>query len=257
MPSPFPGMNPYLERETVWSDFHVGFCNALKTALVPQVKPEYYFKFNEHLYVHEIEDNGRRLIGLADVPITRIVKNTDSSGGVGLLEAPVKVRMPEVLEETRVPFLEVYDKEDKTLVTVIELLSPSNKQFGKDRNQFLDKRLQILNSAVHYVEIDLLRGGPRLPIAEMPDCDYYVLVSRSEDRPEMGLWPLTLRQSLPVIPIPFSPSRPDARVDLQVLLHQVYDEAGYADYIYSGPPKPQLRADDIEWAKQFCPPTSA
>lgn len=253
MPSPFPGMNPYLERETVWSDFHVEFCKAIKKALVPQVHPHFIVKFNEHIYIREVLEEPRRLIGLADVSVARKTENDVNGGSVGLLEAPLKVRIAGVLEEERIPFLEIFDKEANTLVAVIEMLSPTNKKIGKDREQFLYKRLQILNSDVHYVEIDLLRGGPRLPVEDMPDCDYYVLVSRAQRRPEMGLWPLTLRQPLPVIPIPLSETRPEARIDLQALLHQIYDEAGYADYIYSGPPRPALRADDAEWAKQFSP----
>jgi hypothetical protein len=249
-------MNPYLEREVAWSDFHVEFCKAIKKALVPQLQPNFYVKFNEHLYVHEVEENGRRLVGISDVSVTRKSKDGNGQAGVGLLTAPLNVRIAGVLVEERQPFLEIFDREDNTLVTVIELLSPTNKKVGKDRNQFLDKRLQILNSAVHYVEIDLLRGGPRLPIEDMPDCDYYVLVSRAELRPQMGLWPLTVREPLPVIPIPLHEPKPDARIALQDLLHQVYDEAGYSNYVYSGPPKPALRAEDAVWAKQFQPGSS-
>ncbi len=208
MPSPFPGMNPYLERDTVWSDFHSEYCKAIKKALVPQVQPEFYVKFNEHIYVHD----GMRL---------------------------------------RVLFVEIFDKEDNTLVTLIELLSPANKKKGADRDQFLAKRWQILKSSVDYVEIDLQRGGPRLPMEGMPPCDYYVLVSRAADRPDMGLWPISLRKPLPIVPIPLPAPKKEVRLNLQELLHQAYDEAGYANYIYSGPPTPRLRADDARWAKRF------
>src|SRR5271155_5377827 len=85
MPSPFPGMNPYLERETVWSDFHTEYCKAIKKALVPQVQPEFYVKFNEHIYVHE---ETRRLVGLADVGVTRKSQPRDGNGAVGVLDAP-------------------------------------------------------------------------------------------------------------------------------------------------------------------------
>lgn len=247
MPSPFPGMNPYLERETVWSDFHTEYCKAIKKALVPQVQPEFYVKFNEHIYVHE---ETRRLVGLADVGVKRTSLPTDGNGAVDLLDAPVHVRLTEALEE-RVPFLEIFDKEDNTLVTLIELLSPANKKKGPDRDQFLAKRWQILKSSVDYVEIDLLRGGPRLPMEGMPPCDYYVLVSRSAERPDMGLWPVSLRKPLPIVPIPLPAPKKEARLALQELLHQAYDEAGYANYIYSGPPTPRLRAEDARWAKRF------
>src|SRR4051812_25530504 len=110
-------MNPYLERDAVWSDFHTEYCKAIKKALVPQVQPEFYVKFNEHIYVHE---ETRRLVGLADVGVTRMRKSSGGDSAVGVLDAPVHVRLTEALEE-RVPFLEIFDKEDHTLVTLIEL----------------------------------------------------------------------------------------------------------------------------------------
>ena len=120
-----------------------------------------------------------------------------------------------------------------------------------DREQFLAKRWQILKSSVDYVEIDLLRGGPRLPMEGMPPCDYYVLVSRAAERPDMGLWPVSLRKPLPIVPIPLPAPKKEVRLALQELLHQAYDEAGYAGYIYSGRPTPRLRKDDAEWASRF------
>ncbi len=254
MPSPFPGMNPYLERDVVWSDFHTEYCKAIKKALVPLLQPEFYVKFNEHLYVHDLPEERRRLVGLADVAVSRKHAVAEPNGGIGLLEAPVRVRLKEeALEEDRVPFLEIFDKQDDSLVTVIELLSPANKKPGRDREQFLGKRSQLLRSPVHYVEIDLLRGGPRLPMEGMPSCDYYVLVSRAESRPEMGFWPVSLRSALPLIPIPLPEPKWEVRIELQVLLHQAYDEAGYAGYIYTGEPSPALRKEDADWAKRLLP----
>lgn len=249
MPSPFPGMNPYLELDTAWSDFHFSFCYAIRAALVPQVQPEFYVKINEHIYVHE---DSRRLVGLADVGITRKHPQADENGEVAVLEAPVLVRMAPAIKE-RVPFLEIFDKENHKLVTIIEMLSPANKKKGPDREQFLSKRMQILDSSVDYVEIDLVRGGPRMPIQDMPKCDYYVLVSRAEQRPEMGLWPLSLRQPLPMIPVPLPDPKREVRLSLQQLLHEVYDEAGYANFIYSGLPQPPLRKQDARWAERFAP----
>jgi hypothetical protein len=106
---------------------------------------------------------------------------------------------------------------------------------------------------VNLVEIDLLRGGRRLPVEGLPECDYYALVSRPAERPDVGLWPVRLRERLPVVPIPLRPSETAARLDVQETLHRVYDEAGYQDYIYSGELTPALAADDAEWARQFVP----
>jgi hypothetical protein len=147
-------------------------------------------------------------------------------------------------------FLEIRDRGNRQLVTVLELLSPSNKHPGPDREQYLAKRQQLLASSVHLVELDLLRGGPRLPMEHLPPCDYCVMVSRYEDRPNVGLWPLGLRDKLPTIPIPLL-AQERAVLDLQSALHQVYDAAGYEDYIYASEPHPPLQGADMEWPQRL------
>jgi len=87
----------------------------------------------------------------------------------------------------------------------------------------------------------------------LPACDYYALVSRVEDRLSGGVWPIRLRERLPVIPIPPRPPHGDARIDLQQVLDRIYDAAGYEDYIYWGQPHPRLSPEDAEWSRQFVP----
>jgi hypothetical protein len=133
----------------------------------------------------------------------------------------------------------------------VELLSPSNKYAGPDREQYLAKARQLQRSWVHFVEIDLLRGGPRMPWLDMPQCDYCVVVSRVEEWPRAGIWPIGIRDRLPEIPIPLRRGDPDARLDLQQIMHRIYDAAGYEYRIYSGPLEPALSAADAAWAEQF------
>ena len=123
--------------------------------------------------------------------------------------------MPLTVDVEHLSFVEIRDRQGRDLVTVIELLSPTNKRPGPDREQYLAKRRQLLASGVHLVEIDLLRGHPRLPLDDLPPCDYYVMVSRAEERPQAGLWPLGLRDPLPPIPVPLRAADPDASLDLQ------------------------------------------
>src|SRR5438477_4193876 len=149
--------------------------------------------------------------------------------------------------------LEIRDRRNRRLVTVIELLSPTNKPPGPDRDEYLAKRAQILAGRTHLVEIDLRRGGERPRPPELPPCDYYVLVSRSLDRPELGPWPIGLRARLPVVPIPLAPPDPEVPLDLQALLHRVYDGADYGKYIYGEAPQPPLSAEDAAWAQQYVP----
>jgi hypothetical protein len=153
------------------------------------------------------------------------------------------------LEET--PFLEVRDRSGRELVSVIELLSPSNKRAGDDREQYLTKRRELIRSAAHLVEIDLLRGWTPMPQAGRPECDYSVMVSLAEKRPAADFWPVKLRERLPVIPIPLRAPDTAPQVDLQAALHRAYDGPGYEHFIYSGEPEPPLSADDADWARQL------
>jgi hypothetical protein len=207
-------MNPYLEQEDVWHDFHHGFMPLAREQLTRQVDPEYLVKIDEQVFKH---------------------------------------KLPAVEFESQ-SFLEIRNGRNRQVVTVIELLSPSNKYSGPDRDQYLAKRAQLLCSRVHLVEIDLLRGGPRMPVESgMPDCDYCVLVSRVERRPRAGVWPIRLRDKLPEIPIPLRDPHPDAKLDLQAVLHRIYDTARYERYIYDSEPVPALSAEDAAWARQFLP----
>jgi len=254
MPSPFPGMNPYLEQDDVWQGFHAKFLAALGERLVPQVRPDYIVELEEHIYVHELPAEPRRLLGRADMSLAEA---PDEAGperaGIAAAEAPALVRLV-ARDVERVPYLEIRDRRHRELVTVIELLRPSNKRPGPDRESYLAKRDEVLVSPADLVEIDLLRGGRPMPLENRPDCHYSVLISRAEDRPGAGFWPIGLRDRLPEIPVPLRPADPAAKVDLQEILQRVYDAWGYEDYIYDGHPDPPLGPDDAAWAATLIPP---
>jgi hypothetical protein len=252
MPSPFPGMNPYLEQASVWQDFHHRFISAAADSLGAQVMPRYFVKIEEHLYVHEAIENGHTLAGRADVAISEGIATPSANRGTALLDAPALVRVPTTMDLERSAFLEIRDRNQRRLV-VVELLSPSNKLKDRDRAQYLAKRERILESSANFVEIDLLRGGPSMPWENMPASDYYVVVCEPSARPDAGIWPFRLRDPLPPIPIPLALNEPKARLDLKALLDQIYDAAGYAYYIYATRPEPPLASEDVEWASQIIP----
>jgi Protein of unknown function (DUF4058) len=248
MPSPFPGMNPFLEQSDAWQDFHDSFIPAIRDAVSPQVSPAFLVKIEEHLYIHELSVEQRLRLGNADVSVSRNPgAGTGAATAQAVHDAPARILLPAVEFEKQL-FLEIRDRHNRELVTVIEVLSPSNKQPGPDREQYLAKRGNLLRGKVHLVEIDFLRAVPRLPLEQAPHSDYYVMVSRAEERPEAEFWPLMLREPLPVVPIPLRPPWPDAHVNLQEILHIVYDRAYYKDYIYSHSPEPPLGAEDAAWA---------
>jgi hypothetical protein len=216
MPSPFPGMNPYLEHEDAWHNFHEQFPDRVVEILEPQVGPHYFLKVDEHVYIHELPDEQRRAV-----------------------------------DKVGMSYVEIRDRRSRRLVTVIELLSPSNKRPGDDREQYEYKRAELLASSTHLVEIDLLRGGQRMPFDEPVECDYCILVSRSHERRKADLWTLSLRDVLPTISIPLARGHPEPKLDLQAVLNHLYDTRGYEKFIYDTPPDPPLPAKDADWARAF------
>jgi len=255
MPSPFPGMNPYLEQADAWHDFHESFMPLAREVLSAQVDPRYIVKIDEQVYIHELSGEERRLLGRGDVFVARTPGSLPVQSATAVMEQLVPVRLLDVDMEGR-SFLEIRDRHSREVITVIELLSPSNKLPGPDRGQYVSKRGHLLRSRAHFVEIDLLRGGPRMPLANVPPCDYCVLISRVEERPDAYLRPISLRERLPVISIPLRHPDPDATLDLQEILHRIYDAARYQTYIYSSEPEPPLSPEDAAWARQFVPVTA-
>jgi len=245
-------MNPYLEQDVLWQDFHINVLAAIKERLVTQVRPRYFVLLERYIYVHEQPD-GPPTRRRADFLVARPEGGGRHEGGaaVAVAEAPAEVEHTGQDGE-RVTFLEIRDRAKGEVVTLLEMLSPANK--GDDHQQYLTRREQILGSPAHLVEIDLLRGGRPMPDANRPVCDYSVLVSRAERRPRAAFWPVRLRERLPVIPVPLRHPDGDARIDLQEVLHHVYDASGYEDFIYASSPDPPLAPEDAAWARQLVPP---
>jgi hypothetical protein len=252
MPSPFPGMNPYFEQADYWQDFHTEFLTVLRRLLDLQLGVDYIVQLDRHVYIHDLPPEPRRPLDRPDLSIVRSEAAAATSAGLGVLEAPAEVLIP-MQDVDRVAFLEVRDRQGRELVTVIELLSPSNKRPGDDRSQYLSKRRKVLRSTAHLVELDLLRGWHPMPPDDRPPGDYSVLISRAGRRPAAEYWPIRLRDRLPIIPIPLKPGDSDRRIDLREVVDQAHDEGGYWKYIYDGTPEPPLSAEDAEWSARLVP----
>lgn len=252
MPSPFPGMNPYLERVEVWADFHHRFMTFAADELAPQVRPNYFVKIDEHVFIHELSADERRPFGRPDLSVHPRGDAPRPAGGTPAA-GPASVLIPAATDEIRLPYLEIRDRRNRQVVTAVELLSPANKYAGADHDLYWNKVRRLLLTPTHFVEIDLLRGGPRMPWENMPPCDYYALVSRYEHRPRADFWPIRLREPLPSVPIPLRPGEPEPLLNLQAVLHRVYDSAGYEMFIYDGDPEPTLSPEDAAWAAALRP----
>ncbi|MCX7396148.1 MAG: DUF4058 family protein [Planctomycetales bacterium] len=147
--------------------------------------------------------------------------------------------------------LEVIDTHQHTVVTVIELLSPTNKiSASRGRASYEQKRREVMTSSSHFVEIDLLRDGNHLHTRELlPPGEYFVHVSRKDRRPKGYVWPILLPQRLPVIGIPLKEGDGDVELDLQMVLATAYDRAAYdLEVDYRSEPIPPLSHPHAEWA---------
>jgi hypothetical protein len=153
---------------------------------------------------------------------------------------------------TRVPhsWVEIRDTLKRRLVTAIEFLSPTNKH-GAGRKEYLRKRLKILASTAHLLEVDLLRKGKRVPMRQrLPAAEYFVFLSRAGHRPMTQVWPIELNQPLPTVPVPLLPPDPDVPLDLQAAFTNVFDLCAYDLSVdYSKPPRVPLPAEWASWAK--------
>lgn len=248
MPSPFPGMNPFLENPGIWHGFHQRLVTAIADELTALLRPNYIVLLEEQIYLHELSEESRSLAGRADVALAERLGGA-SQAASATPEVPLVGRLVEALEEEHLGYVEIRDRFSRELVTVIELLSPANKRPGPDREQYLSKRRRLLRSTAHLVELDLLRAWPRMPVEKLPICDYLILVSRAEKRPHVELWPLGMRTPLPDVPVPLH-SPATVVLELQSLVHDVYDAGGYEDYLYETAIEPPLSPADAAWASE-------
>ena len=253
MQSPFPGMDPYLEDPSLWPDVHHGLISEMQAVLNRQLRPQYHVRVEERVYISDENDPGRKAI----IPDLRII-GTGFSGRptTSFLETSAAVAEPLILttlieDEIHEARLEVIDTNQQAVVTVIELLSPTNKINGsRGRASYEQKRREVMNSSSHFVEIDLLREGDHLHTRELlPPAEYYVHVSRKDRRPKGYVWPILLPQRLPVIGIPLKEGDPDAKLDLQEVLVTAYERAAYDLQVnYRAEPTPKLAPELAEWA---------
>ncbi|MCS6918373.1 MAG: DUF4058 family protein [Fimbriimonadales bacterium] len=253
MANPFPGMNPYLETRRYWNDFHTRLMTYICDALQAQILPRYVARLEERVYVEE----SRREIQ-PDVLILRARTPTSNAATLETDYDPPQVLYVEEELHTE-PFVQILDRErELQLVTLIELLSPTNKEPNtKGRELYLRKQGEVLKSDVHLVELDLLRGGeytlapPRLKVVERfgDRWHYLVSISRVDDPHNFWLYSLTVRERLPVIPVPLAVGDGFASVDLQAVVNQCYVNGAYdvtLDYRKS-PPPPPFSAEDEAW----------
>ena len=254
MPSPFPGMDPYLEDPTLWPDVHHRLITVMSEFLLPQLRPAYFAQIEERVYILDESEERARSIA-PDVSITEVdPDSTASGGGMAVMTEPYSVvtMIDFDVHEARV---EIRDAASREVVTVIEVLSPANKDRGSTGFQSYDrKRREVLHSSANFVEIDLLREGYRynLPGRRVPATEYRVHVSKAHERPKGWVWPIRLVTPLPVIRIPLKQGEADVKLDLQKLLDTTYERAGYDLIVnYAQPLALPLSEAGQKWIEQI------
>ncbi len=261
MPNPFPGMNPYLERRDIWPDFHHRLITAIADTLSPQVEPRYYVAVEQRTYIMPVED-GEQIIR-PDVAVVATTAEPEPSGGVAVAVATetavttettvevATVALP-LYERVRESYLEIRDAETHEVVTVIEVLSPSNKVPGQGRIEYETKRRQVLMTLTSLVEIDLLRSGEPMPMKPLPKSFYRILVRRGWEGNKGTLYAFGLRRPIPEIPVPLRQGEKEAKLNLNPLLSDIYDRARYHLRLnYSHPPDPPLPPDEMAWVQKI------
>ena len=252
MPSPFPGMDPYLEDRHLWPSVHHRLISAISDMLTAQVAPHFYVTIEERVYITSPDEDD----ALPVVPDVYLVQQSLPTAGAHTAphREPTTPTIVQTLEPLEVHdrYIEVRDTSGHEVVTTIEVLSPRNKAPNtKGRRAFLTKRRAVMGAATNWIEIDLLRGGQR-PDEVVHQSDYYALLKRRGHADQLDVWFIDLRDPLPVIAVPLRAPFPDALLDLGAVIGDVYARGTYAvrlDYTQL-PPPPSLRKADAAWVAE-------
>lgn len=250
MPSPFPGMNPYLEHPKLWPEVHSRLIVAIADALAPNLHPKYYAAIEKRTYLDTPENS--ILIGIPDVSVSTQSRHKPetkaNNQSIATLPQPEIVILP-LPEEVTERYIEIRETITSVVITAIEVLSPKNKRRGEGRAAYLKKRQNVLASQTHLVEIDLLRGQTPMPMGTQTQTDYRILVSHSNTRPKAALYSFNLQAPIPIFAIPLKANDPEPTLDLKSILDDIYDRAGYSFRIdYQKPAVPALKLKDQSWA---------
>lgn len=254
MSSPFPGMDPYLEGY-LWPDVHQALAGKIRQLLTPLVRPRYTVR----LGVYVVEDRAPEseigimypdvevLAGMPE-PSAPVISPADSSGDAPA-PTPATLTLPVIAPvDVQIVRVEIRDTADNRLVTCVEILSPVNKR-EPNLTQYRQKRQRLYEAGVNVLELDLLRRGMRpMSHPRIPSSHYLIALTRAQVG-TTALWPLTIRDRLPVVPAPLHPPDDDVVLDLPAALSAIYDEAAYdlsIDY-RQPPPPPDFSAADQAW----------
>lgn len=216
MPSPFPGMDPYLEDEAMWPLFQHQLVASLYQILLPGLVDRYRARINQRTYVTE------------EPLFTSIIK-----------------------QERQEEFIELRQRTDGRLVTLIDVPSPINKKLPQGRTAYLETRRMARSQNASIVEIDLvLQGTPLLDYSRdgLPEWDFAVTVTRCTQPERYEIYTSTLAKRLPRFKVPLSPDDRDTVLDLQATFARAYDQSNFATKIdYKQDPATKMSDTQVAW----------
>lgn len=216
MPSPFPGMDPFLEDEKLWPIFHHQIITCLYQILLPGLVDRYRARL------------GQRHYAIEQALFTSVVR-----------------------EEHTEEVIEVRRRNDGRMITLVEVVSPANKTTTAGRKAYLDKRQEFKNAGASLVEIDLvLQGQPTLEYSRdgLPDWDYAVTVTRATQPDRHEIYTATLQKRLPRFRLPLAADDRDTVLDLQAAFARCFDQGNFAGKIdYQRDPPVPLGEEDRRW----------
>lgn len=257
MPSPFPGMDPYLEDPALWPGFHQLFIGRVLTALNAVLPQKYVANISERFALAEPEEPVNPEVAVLEMPSPA----SPAASPAELSSGPVAPDTPWIISsepgEAQEPFLEILQVGDEQrVIAIVEVLTPRAKAAGsRARQRYRARQRQVLSSPTHLLEIDLLREGehtvavPRDRLIRRGAYDYLAALSRGGKRNVCEVWPISLRQRLPRVALPLAEGDPDVVLDLQVLFTRCYDAGGFGRRIdYSRRPAEPLLEADADWA---------
>jgi hypothetical protein len=253
--NPFPGMNPFFEQR--WQDAHTMLIAYIRDALQERLPADLVAGAEAELVAIGANADAAKFR-----PDVSVKKPWENSGGGGVAVA-APVRAPQATLPRRFfaddeieRWIEIHD-ETGQLVTVIELLSPSNKMDESARERYRNKRGTLISAGVNVVEIDLVREGgsvfPKAAREYMQDqgIPYGVCVFRDTQPKESEFYAIGLRDPLPVISIPLRPTDADIPLELQPLIDQCHERGRYHRLRYRVELDPPLSPADAAWAGEI------
>lgn len=256
MPSPFPGVDPFIEDQHYWADFHLRFMNYWCEAIADHLPSNYEARLEERIRLVQRSPRKKGIDRRPDIVVERRTTGRTRSDGTLLAVKPtlrpVPVELP-IVEEHRQTRIKILHRPDRQLVAVLELLSPDNKR-GAGHDAHLEKRSELIwqSPPIHLVELDLLLRGRRLPGEPLPAGDFFYFVWHSERRNHADAYAWTLRDRLPVVPIPIRAPDADCMSDLAEVYRMAFERGRYGETLdYDKPLKLSLPVADLRWAMKL------